>query len=69
MNENVIQHISYVLEQRKSGMSDADFKNELFYLFELGFIAGKEWEDQYWIYKLKKQRNDAGRPNKDCETD
>ena len=67
MNDNVIQQISYVLKQRKSKMSDADFKNELFYLFELGFNVGKEWENQYWIYKLKK--NDEGRQNKDCETD
>ena len=42
MNDNVIQQISYVLKQRKSKMSDADFKNELFYLFELGFNVGKE---------------------------
>ena len=69
MDGDVIQHINHILKERKSGMSDEDFKNELFRLFELSFNLGKEWEEQYWIYKLKKQRNDAGGQNKDCETD
>ena len=50
-------------------MSDEDFKNELFRLFELSFNLGKEWEDRYWIFKLKKERNDEGRQNNGCETD
>lgn len=69
MDGDVIQHINYILKERKSGMSDEDFKNELFRLFELSFNLGKEWEDRYWIFKLKKERNDEGRQNNGCETD
>ena len=69
MDGDVIQHINYILKERKSGMSDEDFKNELFRLLELSVNLGKEWEDQYWIFKLKKERNDEGRQNNGCETD
>lgn len=60
MTRNVTEQINYLLKRRKSGMSNADFKNELFYLCELGFKEGKEWEDQYWIYKIKKESTDNG---------
>ena len=58
MARNGIEQVNYLIKRRKSGMSNADFKNELFYLYELGLKDGINFEKGYQIFKNKKNTNE-----------